>query len=301
MFKKLIAALAPSIERESFMEEVIGTKRILNEHTLAPYRLSVEEKLFTGNRPFKTTPVIRINNLVARHTDNRKNFIEQVCIVLSNLSSGFEQFEKMAEITIQGKVLDKVGLSYRKATFLHLLGLIDFFCTYSRMILLYTYGKEIREFKSMSGMDEPFSKGEIKFIEEHAENFGRCLEIFRTPMTKILATIDTVPDIVYNPAQESAVRAQAGNRLDPLGLGFVPVISDVLLFIGLRVAESRALRYRKAEQDKKSLELRIAQYRAAVVGKPDAVTDSLIKATEDELRGIDMDIDTMRKKWRITA
>lgn len=301
MLNKIVEVLAPTLEKRHFIEEIQNTQRILDTKTLAPYRATVEAKLFTGPRPFKSNQVIKFNTLVAKTLPKNANlnFVETVALVLSNVSAGFEQFERIASHTIEGTVMDKLGLSYRKATLLQVLGLMDFLCYYSRMVLLYTFGKEVKNFKSQAGMPEPFSPAEIKYLEKHAENWARCLKIFSQPMPKILATIETVPDIVYDPAKEAAVMAQVGARLDPMGLNYVPVISDVFLFFGLRYAEKRALRYLKAEADKKALELRIAQYRAAVMDQPDAVTDKMIIAAEDELRELDYELKQMRKKMGI--
>lgn len=301
MLNKIVEVLAPTLEKRHFIEEIQNTQRILDTETLAPYRATVEAKLFTGPRPFKSNQVIKFNTLVAKTLPKNANlnFVETVALVLSNVSAGFEQFERIASHTIEGTVMDKLGLSYRKATLLQVLGLMDFLCYYSRMVLLYTFGKEVKNFKSQAGMPEPFSPAEIKYLEKHAENWARCLKIFSQPMPKILATIETVPDIVYDPAKEAAVMAQVGARLDPMGLNYVPVISDVFLFFGLRYAEKRALRYLKAEADKKALELRIAQYRAAVMDQPDAVTDKMIIAAEDELRELDYELKQMRKKMGI--
>lgn len=297
MLEKILAVLAPSIERREFMEQVEHTRDILNKDTLEPYRTLVEAKLFQGNRPFKNHSIIKLNSLVAKRTGVTKvNFLEYTATVLSNISTDYEVFERMVDNTMKGTVIDKLGLTYRKITLMQVLGLIDFITTYSRTVLLYTLGKEIKNFKAEANMEEPFPKAQIAYLEEHAENFAECLKIFSEKMTKIVAVIDTVPDIVYDPAKEAAVQAQLGNRADPLKLGYVPVISDIFLFFGLRAAEQKAYRYLKAEQDRQCLELRIAQYRAVAVGKPDAVTDKLIVETENELRLTNAKIAKMRAK-----
>ena len=299
MLKKILAVLGPSLERQNFVAAIADTKNILNDQTLAPFKTCVESKLFMGNHPFRTGPVVKLNSLVARHIRGSTNMIDTNCKVLSNLSAGWETFERIADVTIKGKTLDKVGISYRQGSILHMLNLIDFFCNYSRMLLLYTLSKEVREFKSMTGAPETFTKGEIAYLEKHAENWARCLEIFSNPMPKIMAVLDTVPDIVYDPKTEAAVQTQVGARLNPLNMGFVPVISDLFLFFGLRWAERKAKRLLKAEQERKALELRIAQYRAAAVGNPDAATDRLIEVTEEEVRDLNFEIAKMRKSMGV--
>lgn len=301
MLTKIIEVLAPTLEARQIHEEIANTRKIIDTETLAPYRSVVEAKLFVGPRPFKTPQVIKINSLIAKSlpTYKNQNFVEIIAMVLSNISSGYDQFERISDHTIKGTVVDKLGLSYRKGTVLQLLGLMDFISNYSRMLLLYTFGKEVKHFKSQAGMPEPFSASEVKYLEKHAENYARCLQIFSQPMVKIMATIETVPDIVYDPSKEAAVLAQVGNKLDPLRMGYVPVISDVIMFFGLRYAEKRALRYLKAEADKKALELRIAQYRAAVLNQPDAVTDKMILAAEDDLKQLNYELKEMRKKMGI--
>lgn len=301
MLNKIIEVLAPTLATSQIRSEIANTRKILDTETLAPYRSTVEAKLFVGPRPFKSSQVIKINSLIGKNMPqyNNHNFIEIVALTLSNISEGYDQFERISEHTLKGTVVDKVGLSYRKGTILQILGLMDFICYYSRAVLLYTFGKEVKNFKSQATMPEPFSAAEIKYLEKHAENYARCIQIFSQPMTKIMATIETVPDIVYDPSKEAAVLAQVGNRLDPLRMNYVSVISDVIMFFGMRYAERKALRYLKAEADKKALELRIAQYRAAVLNQPDAVTDKLILAAEDEVKELDYELKEMRKKMGI--
>jgi hypothetical protein len=211
------------------------------------------------------------------------------------------ELENALEQSFQTDSIVKKGLTYNKLSLLRVVSLINFFTLYARRTLLYTYGKEIPEQSRDYGATiEPFTKGEVKWLENHLVNFCRCAKVFAQPMRQILNTLEAVPDIVYDPGKEDDVNAMVGKqKVDPLRMGFIPVVSDIVWFIGSRYVEYQAESFKRAKEERRSLELRMAQMMAAKAGKADAAQDKVITVTEQRLRDLNYKISKMERDYGV--
>lgn len=299
--KNFFAFLAPSLERSRIIETLGSTKDSLVTDTLQPYKDAVQFAGYQGPMPFKTAEVKRFNDRFRQETGTRTNFVESTTLVLSGLVEGIPLLERAIENHFKGSAA-KLGLTYQKATLLRVISLMGFTGRYARRMLHYTYSKEVPA--AFKGLDSTpaFSKGEVKWLEDNAVAFARLIKIFAEPMPKILAKIENVPDIVFDAGKSDAVESVTGPRqLDPLGLGFVPVLSDVIWFFGSRWVEHQAKVLQEAREERATLELRLAQLRAARSGNADAATDKVIRVTEERLRSTNYDIVRLEKEYHVAS
>lgn len=300
MLSSVLRFLSPSLERSQIHEELNYVKTTLAENTLPQYKDIIDAKMWQGPSPFRTNDIKKFNNLIQSRTKQRDNYLVITTRVLSNMVDGIPKLDKEFERAFSNKAIDVQGLTYSKAVLLRVMSLMGFVGDYARMLLIYTYGKETpAAFKNQSAVAEPFNKAQLRYLEEHAANFARCLELFSEPMVKIIAKIEQIPNLVYDPKSEEAVRAQIGGKVDPLNLGFVPVVSRVFLFFGMRYAEYQAKRYIKAKRDMDVLQLRLAQLRAAQSNNPDAALEARINVVQEQLKDAEMDVADMEKKLEI--
>lgn len=302
-FSGFFKSLVPNFERSRVIDELELARRMLVEETLPVFKDTAENKIFTGPNPFKSAQVKRFNSVFMREASTRMNMIEALARILSNMAEGMPELEKYIENSFKGNNVAKAGLTYNKMTLIRLVSLIEFFCQYSRRVLLYTYGKEIpATSREQAAMPEPFTKGEVKWLEDHLINFSRCAKVFAQPMRQILNTLDSVPDIVYDPDKETDVDSMIGQvKVDPLRMktGWVPVVSDLIWWIGSGIVEYQAARYNAAKEEKTSLELRLAQMQGARIGNNDAATDRTIQTTEQRLRDLNYKLAKWEKEYGI--
>ncbi|UQT03152.1 putative virion structural protein [Serratia phage vB_SmaS-Totoro] len=296
-------SLVPNFERSRVLDELELARRQLIEETLPVYKDTAEQKVFPGPNPFKSVQVKRFNSVFMREASTRMNMVEALARILSSMAEGMPELEKYVENSFKSNSVAKAGLTYNKITLIRLISLTEFFCQYSRRVLLYIYGKEVpAASRDQAGMPEPFTKGEVKWLEDHLVNFARCAKVFAQPMRQILNTLDSVPDIVYDPDKETDVEATIGQaKVDPLRLqtGWVPVVSDLIWWIGSGIVEYQANRYNAAKEERVALELRLAQLRAARNGDNDAAQDRTIEITERRLRDLNYKLVNWEKEYGI--
>lgn len=301
MLKDFFNSLVPNFERSRIVEELELAKKSLVEETLPPYKAVTENKVFVGTSPFKSAAIKRINNLYMRETGARSNFVNSLTLVLSNLSEGLGDLDNAIDDYFKTESVSKLGLSYSKITLMRIISLSNFFSLYARRVLLYTYGKEVPELgKSFGNGPEPFTKGEVKWLEDHLVNFCRCAKVFAQPMRNTLQTLESIPDIVYDPGKEDDVTSIVGKqKVDPLRMNFVPVVSDIIWFFGSRYVEYQAESFKRAKEERQSLELRMAQLIAARQGNADAAQDKVIQVTEQRLRDLNYKISKMERDYGV--
>lgn len=299
--KNFFAFLTPTLDKGRIMETLENTKESLINDSLQPYKDAVQFAGYQGPMAFKTPEVKRFNDRFRQETGTRTNYVETTTIVLSTLAEGFPYLEKAIENHFKGSAA-KLGLTYQKATLLRVISMIGFASRYARRVLHYTYSRETPA--AFKGIDNTpaFKAGEVKWLEENAVSFARLIKLFAEPMPKILAKIDSVPDIVFDESKVDAVESVTGPRkLDPLGLGFVPVISDIIWFFGSRWVEHQAAVLQEARDERAVLELRLAQLRAARDGNPDAASDKVIKVTEERLRNLNYEVVRLEKEYGVAS
>lgn len=299
--KNFFAFLAPTLEKGRIMETMENAKDSLINDSLQPYKDAVQFAGWTGPMAFKTTEVKRFNDRFRQETGTRTNYVETTALVLSALVEGWPLLEKAVENHFKGSSA-KLGLTYQKATLLRVISMAGFVSRYSRRVLHYTYSKEVPA--AFKGVDATpaFKNGEVKWLEENAVSFARLIKLFAEPMPKILAKIDSVPDIVFDENKVEAVESVTGPRkLDPLGLGFVPVLSDIVWFFGSRWVEHQAAVLQEAREERATLELRLAQLRAAKEGNSDPASDKVIRITEERLRDLNYEVVRLEKEYGVAS
>lgn len=300
-FSNFFKSLVPNFEKTRVLEEFELAKKCLIEETLPPFKQIVETKTFLGSSPFKSPEIKRMNALYQRESGQRQNIIVSLTMIYSSLSENMNELEKYIDNSFKTNNVVKIGLTYNKIALLRVISLINFFTLYGRQFMLYTYGKEIPQWlKEHSAGPSPLTKGEVKWLEDHLVNFARCAKIFSQPMRQILNTLESVPDLVYDPNTESDVESQIGrNKVDPLRLGFVPIVSDIIWFFGSAYVEYQAKRYQQAKEMRRTLEMRLLQLKDAQQGKADAAQDKVIQVNEERLRDLNYSITKMERDFGV--
>lgn len=294
-------SLVPNFERTRVLEELELAKKNLVDETLPPYKTVVEAKVFVGPNPFKSSPIKKINNVYMREAGSRYNMVTSLAMILSSVANALPELEKYVESSFKTSSVEKLGLTYNKISLLRVISILNFFSLYSRRVLLYTYGQEVPEWlRDHANTPQPFTRDEVKWIETHLVNFARVAKIFSQPMRQILNTLESIPDIVYDPERENDVESVVGkNKVDPLRLGFVPVVSDIIWFFGSAYVEHQAESFKKAKEERRVLEMRMIQLQEAMKGQADAAQDKTIQVTEQRLRDLNYKILKMERNYGV--
>lgn len=175
------------------------------------------------------------------------------------------------------------GLTYQKANFLRLIELLDFFVDYSirQMTFLVASESNIEAFGHGDG--NPFTQAELRFLDINQSAWFRVAELLQNDPKTIVAKIEKVPEVLLADGDPSQVPALAGGNADPLRMGFIPGVSHIFHWLGMRKVDWELARYDRAMKEKRDVELRLEALRQRRSGQIDARTESIITNYEKEL------------------
>lgn len=298
--RDFFSSITPSFERGRLLDSVASTREMLTNDTLPPYKECIEYQAFKGPNPFKSSTIKNFNAMFMREVEPRRNYIESNCIILQHLTDDFAILAEAVEKHFAQRNSPKLGMSYQHLTFLRVIELVRFAARYSRRMLHYTYACETpAEFSKVSASNA-LAKGERKWLEQNALGYCRTMKLLSKRMTDILREIQSMPDVVYDPEQEDAVSGVVGARkLDPLSLGYIPILSAPFWAIGSRWVEYQAAELEESRAERELVQLRLAQLKAARTGDFDAATDKVIKVQEDRLNDLTFKIVKLSEKYGV--
>lgn len=293
-------SLVPTFERGRLMDTVASTREMLTEDTLPPYKEAVEFGAFKGASPFKSSQIRSFNAMFMREVDAKHNFVDSTARILGRLTDDFAVLSEAVEKHFAQRNNPKIALSYQHLTFLRLIELVRFAARYSRRVLHYTYMCEAPEMFKQFGNPQQLPKGERKWLEKNAVGYCRTMTLLSKPMREILSDIQSMPDVVYDPEQEDAVGAVVGaKKMDPLAMGYIPIISALFWSIGSRWVEYQAAELEEARAERELVQLRLAQLKAAQAGNFDAATEKVLKVQQERLDDLTFKIVDLSKRYGV--
>lgn len=293
-------SLVPTYERGRLLDTVASTREMLTDSTLPPYQEAVAFGAFKGGTPFKSSQIRAFNLMYMREVDSKHNFIDSTTNIMGRLTNDFAVLSEAVEKHFLQRNNPKLAMSYQHLTFLRLIELIRFAARYSRRVLHYTYMCEAPAMFKQFGSSAQLPKGERKWLEKNAVGYCRTMALLAKPMREILSDIQSMPDVVYDPEQEDAVGAVVGaKKLDPLAMGYIPVISAAFWAIGSRWVEMQAAELEEARAEREMVQLRLAQLKAAQSGDFDAATEKVIKVQQERLDDLTFTIIDLSKRYGV--
>lgn len=298
--RSFIGNLTSSYERGRLLDSVASTREMLTDDTVPPYQEAVQFGAFKGLTPFKSAPIKNFNAMYMREVDRKHNFISGNAIILSRLSDEFAELAVAVDKHFAARHNPTIAMTYQQLTFLRLIELVRFAARYSRRALNFTYMCETPELFKQFGKSDQLPKGERKWLEENAVGYCRTMVLLSTPMGEILAKIQAMPDVVYDPTQEDNVAAVVGARkIDPMAMNYIPVISAAFWAIGSRWVESQAADLEEARAERELVQLRLAQLKSAQAGNFDAATERVIKVQQERLDDLTFKIVDLSKRYGV--
>lgn len=302
MIQEFFGSIIPSFDRTRLIDTVSSTREMLTNETLPMYTECVEFKGFPGVQPFKSNQMKNFNKIFMREVNPRMNFIEGTAQVFTNLTNDFAVLSEAVEKHFAQRHNPKLALTYQHLTFLRMIELVRFASRYARRMLNYMYMYETPATFSRVATNGQMPKGEVKWLEANMMGYCRTMHLLSKRMTDILREIQSMPDTVYNPEAEDAVGAVVGARkMDPLGLGYIPIISTAIWAIGSRWVDYQAAELLEARQERELVQLRLAQYKAAQQGNFDAAAEKVIKVNEERLNELTYKIVKLSERYGVEA
>lgn len=295
--EKFVKTLLPSIDRSTILEDANATLDELNEHSIPPYLSTMEAKLFTSDSNFQSDWMYRRQKeFSARFRNSRFSVIEAIAATLPNVAKRMEFVVSALEKELPHD-LAREGISYPKAALIQISELAMFVSRYSRRFLLLCYAVEIPEMSKEISRDKPFSRIELKQIEEQFQSFLSALEIFQRDDASFVKAIDSIPDMLVDleNIDLAHVVANGSGNLNPLSLGFISHVWNPIYHIRIGAANWQNSRYLAAKEERKAIEYRLAQLRTLTEGEHNAALEKVIENTERRVMDLNAKIASMEK------
>ena len=129
--------------------------------------------------------------------------------------------------------------------------------------------------------------------------FLAILAIYSTEEDNFVRAIKQIPDIQVpeNPEEDALVKKVHGNKVDELGLGFVPYVLNPIYHIRMKIVEWRHHRIESAKAERELLELRIQQYIMKRNGADNAKMDQVINNAQESLKKLNKKIADMEESY----
>ncbi len=291
-----VKSLLPSIDKSTILEDAATTVEELKEYTLPPYIATIDAKLFTGDYRFQSDWMFRRNrDFKSRFRGTNSNLIEVVALTLGTVLKRTEFVQEALEKDLVHD-LARDGISYPKATLVQLLELASFYSRYARRFLLMCYACEIPEFNKEISKEKPFSKIEVKQMEEQFGAFLSVTEIFSRSERDFNAALTSIPDMLVDLQDAQVTHAVAGTgNLNPMALGFISHVWNPIYHIRMAVANWQNTRCLAAKEEATALEYRLAQMRLALEGEQSAALEKRIEYTERRLMNLNLEIAKLEK------
>lgn len=223
-----------------------------------------------------------LTNIPSRaRADRNQPYLSMLRPAVVNAIALLEQLDEYVSKQLDDVLLIE-GMTYQKATVLRVIELLNFFGDYSIRQLTYLVASEtdITAFGKVDG--RPYPKDEEKFLEGSNQlAYFRMIELLSNDPKSVLQQILKIRDNIIT--QEDSIPT-LGPSDDPLRLGFIPLVSDIIMWNGIRQVELDASRLDRAVKEERTIKARMQQYHNKLAtGHGDARTESIIANYEREL------------------
>lgn len=155
--------------------------------------------------------------------------MEVISVSARQLLNHIDMFRKYAK-ELFNKDIDSNSLSFKQIEVLKLIDLSHFWASYTLTLFNYVIWEDLMA--SGSKTDRPVTDAKFKWLNDNYNTYLELTKIFLFPIKMLDRVIDSISDLSIVEAGDNA--ALLGVKADPLRLGFMPVVGDLILNIRLR-------------------------------------------------------------------
>lgn len=289
-----LASLLPTFGRDRVLEDCRVTAAEITEQTLPSYAAAVQ--VFKGK--FRSKDLNNKAGIFGRLSHISGGMIPGIEKGLKQGVAGLAVAEDLFRRTT-GEDIASSALTYQKAQLLQYVELCTFASKYARKFLVLVYVLETAEYPESGTIPaESLTPAERKWLEENFISFCNAINVLNTPELKLKKALTEIPDVVITQQNASTLPATMGaGKLDPLGMGIIPLWCNPIYHFRLAVAEWQAGRYKAAQEDVKLLQLRKLNLERVIAGRPDAKLQQEIAYTEARIAKLSYNLTEMERKY----
>lgn len=224
--------------------------------------------------------------------------------IVVSVSKAFEPaLENLAEVRelikkTFGSEVSGPTLGYMKTNMIKFVETASFVGKYSIKLLNYIYLCETGEHEDGDAIKEGMTKAEIEWLTANMYNFSLALRVVTGNPGQVKKQLLDVPDVEITEATADSIAETYGKaRIDPLLMGFLPVMLNPFYHIRMPIATYQANRYKAAQQELALLELRKMNLEMSQDGKPDASVQKQIAGLVERCEKLNYELAKMEEAY----
>lgn len=257
-FKKLL----PNLEKRKMIGQVENVKQGVNDVLFQTTAAVIATRFELGNKPTVSTLGKQFERDAVRrfgrklHHNETSNYAVIVESVAKRLDSKLLILRRYIDELFSNNVATS-GLTFKQVEVMRLVDLGQFFVKYSMKLIHQVNWEECKA--NGIDLDKVLLPGEVKWLQENYQSYLSLCEIFSLPDNEFSTTINRTSDLVISEVEQDV--GVLGVTTDPLRLGFMPIVGDVIFFIrslGLE-AENKAYERNKLRLQSIQLQLQALQ------------------------------------------
>lgn len=292
-----VKSLLPSFGKERLSEDARITLEELRNVVLPSFEAAQE---LIKTKKFTSKEAENLNDIFKRNVKVEKgnNLIGSITV---NLPKVIEFQEKIQDLIDKRFDKDIVidGITIYKANVIQAQTQLSFISQFSVKLLNYIY---IVETESASGdghyTKDSLSPTDIEYVKVNFIDFINAFNIAAKTGKDVGKVLEVAPDVVIGNNPEAVAAVYDNNKIDPLSMRTVRNFNNSPIFsLRLVVAEYQVNRYKRMQDTKQLLELRLLNLNKQLDKSPDpkleneiAYTQSRVDKIASKMRRIEEDL-----------
>lgn len=282
---KFLKTLLPSFGKERLAEDARITKEELKNVVLATY--SNAEPLVKLKK-FNHKVMVDFDMLFQRNVkvDRGDNMIGCIAKTLPKVIEFQEGIENLIDKKFEKDIIVE-GVTVFKANVIQAQEMLSFVSRYAAMFLNYAY---VLETEAVNGdtryVKDALSPGDIDYINTSFLDFVKAYALVSRTGKDVTKVLEEVPDVIIGKSPEAVTAVFDNDKTDPLNLRDVKGFSSSPIFhVRLIVAQWQANRYKRMQDTKTVLELRLLNLQKQLDKNPDARIETQINYIQSRIDG----------------
>ena len=243
-------SLLPNLTKRNIIIDVTHSYDELQQIVLPMYDANVDDVKFKGKAATEMERKLKKSKI-----DYSKNAYVSIGKALKHIEENEEDVIKMLENEFARDIVKDV-LDYKKLNIIAYLEALNFVNDYARRFVLAIVHEEF-DSSTASKISGPVDKATIAWVTDtdNTESFIKVVEILTMPVKSFLKKLEELDGHIFEPTEWDTIRATSGGKMDPFGVGFIPVRLNPIYHIGLALDGWRIAKYERNLEEKSKLML----------------------------------------------
>lgn len=294
-FKEYIKSLLPTFSKSQLAEDLDCIAEELNEHALPCYKQTVDA---IGGKPLASPQGREYDELFNKRltAKNSSNHLKSINDILTGCKEHVESIQMLIDDKFALDI-NSAGLDMLRINILQMVEILSFTTRYARRHLNYMVSCEIAHYSTQQ-IEEQFSQGEREWLAGSRSAFISALNTLAIPSKDLEKKFEKVPDVlVTSDTIDAAINVVGKNEADPLELRFVPLSFNPIYHVRMRISDWQANRYKEAQEERRSIELRLLLLRDQENGRDNAKIERQIEYQEERRAKLTYQLAKMEEKY----